>query len=385
MRTAVILSLLVASFLVQAQTLTFPTGPAELSKRSNATFPMDAEHYAKFVEQMQGNSPIIPIRKIPANLSANARYGYNFLVGGKNRGWIIDGDDAKGWVLYLDWKGDGDLSATAPRPMENINGVYRLRVEASDGELRWPCVFEVGRVSVQGKDELAVSITDFTFRRGEIQIGGKRFPFQVEGKDGIYNRPAVSTVSVDRNGSGELDQYKISDRYINLDDKSYEFTVDASGGSLSLTEMAETQPDRPSLKVGATAPDFVATDIGGGARRLASYKGRMVLVEFWATSCAPCREQAPHMVEFFAGAARDKIDFLGVSSDTSQDTLDHFLREFKIDWPQIREDFDGPLHKLYRVQGMPTYYFIGPNGQILDAWMGGADSVARMEKFLPPK
>jgi thiol-disulfide isomerase/thioredoxin len=384
MRIVLIFSMLVACFLVQAQTLTFPTGTTEMSKRAKYTFPMDPEHYAKFVEQLQGSSPIIPIRKSPANLSANARYGYNFLVGGKNRGWIIDGDDAKGWVLYLDWRGDGDLSAAAPQTMEHTNGVYRLQVEVSDGELRWPCVFEVARVPVEGKEEFAVRIADFTFRKGEIQIGEKRFSFQVEGADGVYSGPGNS-ISVDRYGSGEMDQYKISDGYFNLDDKSYEFTVDASGGSLSLTEMAETQPDRPSLKVGATAPDFVATDIGGGARRMAGYKGRMVLVEFWATSCAPCREQAPRMVEFFAGAARDKIDFLGVSSDTSQDTLDRFLREFKISWPQIREDFDGPLHKLYRVQGMPTYYLVGPNGQILDAWMGGTDSVARMAKFLQAK
>ena len=149
--------------------------------------------------------------------------------------------------------------------------------------------------------------------------------------------------------------------------------------------MTETQPDRPSLKVGVTAPDFVATDIAGGVRKLQGYKGRMVLIEFWETSCVPCRGEAPHMVEFFAGTARDKIDFLGVSSDTSQETLVRFLREFKIGWPQIREEFDGPLHKLYRVHGEPTYYLLGSSGEILDAWAGAGDSVARVAKFLQPK
>ena len=187
MRKAVIISMFVGCLLAQNQTWKFSTGPTEMSNNFKITFPMDPEHYAKFVEQFAGDGRVIPIRKGPANLSANALYGNNFKVGGKNRGWIIDGDDTKGWVLYLDWKGDGDLSATAPQAMEHTNGVYRLRVEVSEGETHWPCVFEVARLSVQGKEQFAVRISDTTLRRGRSRSMANGFHF------GLTDRLAYTT------------------------------------------------------------------------------------------------------------------------------------------------------------------------------------------------
>lgn len=381
MRIAPLVSMLIASLLTQGQTWTFHTGAPELSKVAKNTVPMDQSQYRKFVDQLPPDGPIVPVRKSPTNLSVTARYGYNFKVDGKNRGWILDGDDRDGWVLYLDWKGDGDLSNTPPKKFERVDGLDRLQIEVSDGAVRWPCLFEVARLSVQGRKVLGVRITDSTFRSGEIVINGRRFPFRLDGMNGRYDSLG-STVSVDRFGSGDWDTYKVSDRALNLDGRTYEFTVDSLGASLTLTEMTESQPDRPSLSVGALAPGFVAKDLAGMTRSLNTYKGKMLLIEFWATSCGPCRGEAPLMAEFYAKTVREKIDFLGVSSDTSDENLRLFLKKFKMSWPQIREPFDGPVHQVYRVAGEPTYYLIGTNGEVLDAWVGAGESRERISRFL---
>lgn len=369
------LALTFLTILAWAGPLTFPTGAPELSKGGGYAFPMHDADYRAFAERMGARA--ITVRSKPPAVSSNATFGYNFVVGGKNRGWILDGDDTAGWVLYLDRKGDGDLSAAKPEKFERVDGAWQLLVQVDDGGRRWPCRFEVSRIKVEGVEKLGVKITNSTLRRGVIEINGKRAAFTLRGTRGLYTGPDDS-IAIE----GDEAPYKISDERFNIFGKSYEFAVDPEGGSVTLTTLPESIPDRPSLKNGAPAPVFSAADLDGKALKLADYRGRMLLVEFWATSCAPCRAEAPRMVEFYRTLARDKIEFLGISSDESEATLRKFLGEFTIAWPQVREPFEGPIHKLYRVAGEPTYILVGRTGEILDSWVGSGQTTTRVGKFL---
>jgi thiol-disulfide isomerase/thioredoxin len=130
-----------------------------------------------------------------------------------------------------------------------------------------------------------------------IVIDGSKIPFTLIGDHAQYNR-ADNRVAFGRNGSGKLETYKISDRYVNLAGKTYAFTVDAGGNTLTLEESATPLPERPALETGTQAPAFTATDIDHKTRRLEDYRGRLLLLEFWSTSCGPCRVEAPRMREF---------------------------------------------------------------------------------------
>jgi thiol-disulfide isomerase/thioredoxin len=301
-------------------------------------------------------------------------------MGGKNHGWILDGNDDRGWVLYLDWKRNGDLSGARPQRFNRVNGVYQLQEEVIDGDVQWPCRFEVTHVKVKGVEQPAVFEHDQTVRRGVIEVGGKRAPFTLMGENGRYNE-AFQSFTVDRTGAGRPENYSIAERYLNLFGKSYEFKVNARGDSLALTELPVARPDRPPLTVGSAAPEFAATDTGDVRRNLAGYRGRLVLLEFWGTWCVPCERDAPRLVKFYKNTPRDKVELLGVSTDDSQATLRRFLTTSGIQWPQIRESVDGTLHRLYRANGLPTYYVIGPTGAILETWVGG-DKLARLSKYL---
>src|SRR5437868_3473576 len=153
--------LLFVATTASAATLTFPTGPAELLKNGGGiVFPMDAVQYAKFAEQTKSMARRALVVKRPAGLSPTARYGYNFVVGASNRGWILDGDDEHGWVLYLDWKGDGDLSEAKAQRLERVGNVNRLEVEVPEGELHWVCRFELSQIKMEGKEQLGVKINN---------------------------------------------------------------------------------------------------------------------------------------------------------------------------------------------------------------------------------
>jgi hypothetical protein len=259
--------LLFVALAASAATLTFPTGPAEISKSKNdgaIAFPMDAEQYAKFAEQTKSLAHRVLVTKKPDGLSPAARYGCNFMVGGHNRGWILDGDEEHGWVLYLDWKGDGDLSEAKAQKLERVDKVSRLDVEVSDGELHWACRFEVSQIKVEGKEQLGVTINNTSVRKGVMELDGHRYPFQLRGSAGKYNGQNDHFV-VERFGNGAADSYRATDGWLNLAGKSYEFTVDELGAGVTLAELAETRPDRPSLKIGG-GPGRGVAEVGGLSR-----------------------------------------------------------------------------------------------------------------------
>jgi peroxiredoxin len=340
---------------------------------------MNDIEYQKFASQ--GLRNVIPVRKLPAGVSPDARYGYNFVIGGKNHGWVLDGDDVHGWVLYLDTEGTGDLSAARPERLEKVNGVYQLTREVSNGNEHWPIRFQVTRVKVENEEKFAIAIQTTMSRRGTIEIDGQRAAFVLTGDYGRYDK-ADGRIGFDRKGIGEFEGYKISDHYVNLFGKTYEFTVDAGGDALTLEESETNLPERPALKPGTPAPTFASTDIAGNPQRLENYQGRMILLEFWSTSCGPCRMEAPKMVKFFNETAKEQVSFLGVSSDESEARLRDFLKEMRIPWPQIREPWTGDIHRTYRAEGEPTYFLVDPKAEILDSWVGGGLAIDRVSKYL---
>ena len=90
-------------------------------------------------------------------------------------GWILDGDDELGWVLYLDWKGDGDLSAATPQRLNEVDGRRRLEVEGSDGEARWPVRFTLTREHLGFFDremKWTVEPGEFRIRVSNSSVGG---------------------------------------------------------------------------------------------------------------------------------------------------------------------------------------------------------------------
>ena len=375
--------LLFHPFLAFGGLLIFQTGPPELApSQGGIAFPMREPEYRKFTSS--GLPNLIPIRKAPVGISADALYGYNLVVGGKNRGWVLDGDDQRGWILYLDIDGAGDLANCKPEHFEKVNGVLTFVTEIADGGTHWPIRFQITHVKVENDEKLAVAIQANTVRKGMIEIGGAKVPFTLTGGMGRYDRPN-NGVAFDRKGAGELESYKISDHYVNLAGKTYAFSVDAAGNALTLDEFETLLPERPALQPGTQAPPFSGTDIDQKSHRSEDYRGRLLLLEFWSTGCGPCRIEAPKMAKFFNESAHDKVAFLGISSDDSDGRLREFLKQTGVSWPQIREPFEGPIHLAFRAEGEPTYFLLNSKGEILDAWVGSGLAIERVSKYLDPR
>ena len=353
----------------------FPTGHPIKPPSGGAMLPLTPVEYQKFATANEGYSFVKVIRKLPTNLSPDYRLGYNFIYESDNHGWILD-RDSEGYKLFLDLKGDGDLSSSQPFRFHEEGGVPRIDVPMKDGASPWVARFEL----VQSPGGAAVRINLESYRNGKILLDGHEIPFRLSGSSGRYGLPG-DQVSFDREGNGKYESYWPGDRWVNLAGRTYEFHVDPHGGFLTLKE-SDSRPDRPSLKPGSPIPDVSLTDLKGKPHAFRHNTADFTLLEFWNTHCGPCREEMPKLKVLYDKLPRSRFDILGVSSDESEEVLKKYLAEFAIAWPECREPFEGRVHRLLRIDGEPTYFLLSRNGEILDHWVGSGSTIPKIEAKL---
>jgi cytochrome c biogenesis protein CcmG, thiol:disulfide interchange protein DsbE len=118
------------------------------------------------------------------------------------------------------------------------------------------------------------------------------------------------------------------------------------------------------IAVGEVAPASPLPQLaGGGNDSLADYRGRWVLVNFWASWCGPCREEAPALEKFQQRHGNGSFTVLGIDSRDLSGDGRAFVRRFGLSYPQLR-DGDGATAHAFGTTGVPENYLIGPDGTV---------------------
>lgn len=128
----------------------------------------------------------------------------------------------------------------------------------------------------------------------------------------------------------------------------------------------------PSPREGFPAPDFTLDTLDGKKVTLSELRGKVVVVNFWATWCLPCREETPALEKSYEQYKDSDAVILGINL-TDQDSIsevDSFVQEFGLTYP-ILLDRDGRVGYLYQVKGLPTTFFINREGVIRTVLVGG--------------
>jgi peroxiredoxin len=125
---------------------------------------------------------------------------------------------------------------------------------------------------------------------------------------------------------------------------------------------AAALPDTEHPLRGAPAPDFSLAVRGGDAANLGAYAGKVVLVDFWATWCEPCRSSFPEYQALIATYA-DRVVVVGISEDDEADGIDQFAAETGVRFP-LAWDGDKGVAQRYQISSMPTLFIIDRNGLV---------------------
>jgi len=134
------------------------------------------------------------------------------------------------------------------------------------------------------------------------------------------------------------------------------------------------------IVAGAQAPDFAAVDMQGRPARLTDYRGKVVLLNVWATWCPPCREEMPSMQRLFEAMQGTDFEILAVSIDARKGEADPFgreggdlaafAREMGLTFT-ILHDPEGRIQATYQTTGVPETFLIGRDGVIYKKVAGG--------------
>lgn len=140
---------------------------------------------------------------------------------------------------------------------------------------------------------------------------------------------------------------------------------------------------QPELARALMAPPFAVTTMDGKRISLDDLQGKVVLIDFWATWCGPCREALPHVKAIAKKFEGQPITVLSVSLDTDEQKWKEFVAKNEMTWPQYFDHgFTGPVAKSFGVQAIPHTFTIDADGILQDEHIGDASIEGKLKKLI---
>ena len=140
---------------------------------------------------------------------------------------------------------------------------------------------------------------------------------------------------------------------------------------------------RPELARARMAPPFAIDAIDGQHISMDDLQGKVVLLDFWATWCQPCREALPHIREVAKKFQGQPLVILSVSLDADEQKWKDFIGKNEMTWPQYRDGgFTGPIAKAFAVNAIPHTFTIDADGVLQDEHIGDASIEGKLKKLL---
>jgi thiol-disulfide isomerase/thioredoxin len=135
--------------------------------------------------------------------------------------------------------------------------------------------------------------------------------------------------------------------------------------------------------VAASADSFVFKDMQGHEQRLQDYRGKWVLVNFWATWCPPCLEEMPDLMALHEAHKKSDLVVIGVALDSTRESVVEYVAKNKISYPIVVGDYDMAA-QVGEVEVLPTSYLYDPTGRLV-SYQQGMVTMSNVESYVKSK
>lgn len=132
------------------------------------------------------------------------------------------------------------------------------------------------------------------------------------------------------------------------------------------------------------APDFNLISLNNNEIKLSNYKDKIIILDFWATWCPPCRAEIPHFIELYKKYKEQGLMIIGVATSDEKYKVKEFVKNFKINYPVVMAD-EKILQNFGDIRGLPTTFIIDKEGNIREKFVGYRPKEVFEEIFLKLK